>query len=263
MQDLRITSIQAPLVWEDPAANLHYFAGQLRGLRGETDLIVLPEMFTTGFTMNAGPLAETMDGPSVRWMTERARELNAAITGSLIILDRRRYYNRLVFAYPDGEVVSYDKRYLFTPAGEDAAYHRGRRRTVIPYRGWCIRPLICYDLRFPVWSRQLLDDPYDVLVYVASWPAARAEDWRTLLRARAVENQCYVVGVNRIGKDGNGYVYSGDSCVIDPGPRRELYVADSREEAVTVTLSAKELHALRQRLPFLRDADYFAVDSPR
>ena len=260
MQDLRITPIQAPLVWEDRAANLSYFTERLAPLAGQTDLVILPEMFTTGFTMNPGPHAEDMAGPTMEWLAQTAARLRAAIAGSLIIRENGRHYNRFVFMRSSGEYDTYDKRYPFTLSGEHEHYARGDKRVVIDYRGWRIRPLICYDLRFPVWSANAAENPYDLLIYVASWPNKRAYDWRTLLRARAIENQAYVVGVNRLGTDAYGLTYAGDSCVIDPGPDRDWLDLASDEEIKTASLSYDRLMALRRQLPFLQDGDPFHVD---
>ena len=259
MQDLRTTLIQAPLSWEDPAANRQYFTQKLAPLTGQTDLVVLPEMFTTGFTMNPAPYAEAMDGPTVTWLRERATALDAAVMGSLIIRENDRHYNRMVLVRPDGSLNHYDKRHPFTMSGELDHYERGTTNATFLLKGWRIRPQICYDLRFPVWSRNVLADPYDLLVYVASWPNKRAYDWRLLLRARAIENQAYVIGVNRIGTDANGHEYAGDSCVIDPGPRHALLDLENREAVGTVTLDAEHLRETRARLPFLQDGDGFTV----
>ena len=259
MNDLRITLVQAPLVWEDRRANRDYFTTKLTPLAGETDLIVLPEMFTTGFTMQPGPVAETMQGPTLKWLQIQAARLRAAVTGSFVVEENGRHYNRLVFVHPNSSFQYYDKRHPFTMSGEHEQYARGEERLIVDYRGWRICPLICYDLRFPVWSRNLVADRYDLLLYVANWPDKRAYDWRTLLRARAIENQAYVVGVNRIGTDAHNLNYSGDSCAIDPGPGRDLFDAGSAEVVRTVTLSATSLERLRRGLPFLQDGDSFTL----
>ncbi|OAV43713.1 amidohydrolase [Lewinella sp. 4G2] len=259
MNMLRVTTVQADIQWEAPAANLSRYQALLNKLTSATDLIVLPEMFTTGFTMAPAAHAETMDGPSAQWMLELAREKDAAVTGSLIIREGDTYYNRLLFVHPDGRVETYDKRHGFTLAGEDKVYAAGGERVVFNYRGWRIRPTICYDLRFPAWMRNTSEFPYDLLLCVASWPNKRARDWSVLLQARAIENQAYVVGVNRVGTDPNGHEYSGDSCVIDPGPAGVVYAVNGQEEAHTEVLSLEQLHGYRERLPFLRDGDAFTL----
>lgn len=253
---LRVTMIQADLAWQDPAANRHGLAGHFRGLQGHTDLIVLPEMFSTGFTMDAQALAETMEGPTVDWMREESAAVGCAITGSLIVRDDAdgRHYNRLLFAKPDGTLAHYDKRHLFRMAHEDQHYAAGRKRLVVQYKGWRICPLVCYDLRFPVWSRNRGD--YDVLIYVANWPVRRRAAWSALLKARAVENLCYVVGVNRIGRDGNGASYQGDSAVYDfvgqslGGDHGGAFVE-------TVVLDREALERFRRDFPAHLDADEF------
>ena len=258
MQDLRITLLQAPIQWERPERNRKLYAAMLRTYGAPADLIVLPELFTTGFTMNPAPHAEPMNGPTLQWMAELAAKRDAAMLGSLIIQEDGAYYNRLVFMPPPGgDYQTYDKRHRFALAGEHQHYAAGRERLVVDYRGWRICPLVCYDLRFPVWSRN--QDEYDLLIYVANWPDRRAYDWRTLLRARAIENQCYVVGVNRIGADANGHTYAGDSGVIDPGWRHTLFDAGDREVVHTETLSYDHLRRVRQSLPFLADRDDFTL----
>ena len=257
MQDLRVTPVQAALIWEDPAANRAHFDRLLQELPGRTDVVVLPEMFTTGFTMNPAPVAEPMDGPTVAWMREQAGRLDAVVTGSLVIEENGAYHNRLVWMRPDGSYDTYDKRHRFAMAGEHEHYARGNERLVTVWRGWRVCPLICYDLRFPVWARN--DDSYDLLIYTANWPDRRAYDWLTLLRARAIENQCYVVGVNRTGTDAGGHHYRGDSCVVDPGWRRMLWHAAHEPALATVTLAGSHLAQVRESLPFLRDRDSFTV----
>jgi predicted amidohydrolase len=253
---LRVTMIQADLAWQDPAANRALFAGHFRGLAGHTDLIVLPEMFSTGFSMDAVTLAETMDGATVDWMREEAVALGCVITGSLIVRDGDRHYNRLVWAAPDGRLRHYDKRHLFRMAGEDRHYAAGSSRITIDHKGWRICPLVCYDLRFPVWSRNR--DEYDLLIYVANWPARRTLAWKTLLRARAIENLSYTVWINRIGRDGNGTSYAGDSVAVDflgqplAGDRGGDFVE-------TVVLDRESLLAFRADFPAHLDADAFVL----
>ena len=254
--NLRVTLIQADLAWQDPATNRRNLAAHFRGLAGHTDLIVLPEMFTTGFSMAADSLAETMAGATVGWLREEAAAIGCAITGSLIVEENGRHYNRLVWATPDGNLAHYDKRHLFRMAREQEHYAAGNRRLVVELKGWRLCPLVCYDLRFPVGSRSRGD--YDVLLYVANWPARRRAAWSALLRARAIENVCYVVGVNRVGKDGNGASYSGDSVALDflgqvlGGDRDGDFVE-------TVVLDRESLATFRRDFPVHLDADDFEL----
>lgn len=255
---LNITMIQCPLFWEQPEQNRTMFSEQIATIEKPTDLIVLPEMFTTGFSMNPSSLAETNDGPSVKWMQEMARKSNSAITGSIIIQEEGKYFNRMFFVFPDGHYEYYDKRHTFTFAGEDKAYQSGDKRLLITYKGWKIFPLICYDLRFPVWARN--SDDYDVILYVASWPQVRMLAWDTLLRARAIENMAYCVGVNRTGIDGNNHEYVGHSAIYDP-----LGVQISKPDfegdfIETVSLSKRHLQETRTRFHFLDDRDTFEID---
>ncbi len=254
--NLRVTMIQADLAWQDPATNRRNLAAHFRGLAGHTDLIVLPEMFTTGFSMAASSLAETMTGATVGWLREEAAAIGCAITGSLIVEEGGCYYNRLVWATPDGGCAHYDKRHLFRMAREQEHYASGNQRLVVELKGWRVCPLVCYDLRFPVWSRNRGD--YDVLLYVANWPSRRRSAWSALLRARAIENVCYVVGVNRVGKDGNGANYSGDSVALDflgqvlGGDRDGDFVE-------TVVLDRESLATFRRDFPVHLDADDFEL----
>jgi predicted amidohydrolase len=252
MPDLTLTLVQSELVWERRKANLDRFRERLAPLAGTTDLVVLPEMFSTGFTMNAGPLAETMQGPTLAWMQATARQLDAAVTGSAIIRDNGQLYNRLLWVAPDGAVATYDKRHLFRMSGEHEVYAAGREPLTVTLKGWRVRPFICYDLRFPRWCRNRRP-AYDLAIFVANWPAARAGHWRVLLEARAIENQCYVVGVNRVGTDGNGLAYRGDSAVIDPQGKVRYQRAD-REDVFTTTLSHADLNAYREAFPAWKDA---------
>jgi len=254
--NLRVTMIQADLAWQDPATNRRNLAAHFRGLAGHTDLIVLPEMFTTGFSMAAVSLAETMAGATVAWLREESAAVGCAITGSLIVEENGKHYNRLVWATPDGGFAHYDKRHLFRMAQEDQHYAAGDQRLVVALKGWRVCPLVCYDLRFPVWSRNRGD--YDVLLYVANWPARRRTAWSALLRARAIENVCYVVGVNRVGKDGNGTSYNGDSVALDflgqvlGGERGGDFVE-------TVVLDRESLATFRRDFPVHLDADEFEL----
>lgn len=257
---MRLTIVQTDLVWETPTDNRLRFERILVPLSGQTDLVVLPEMFTTGFSMNADALAEAPDGPTVHWLQEQAARLNAAVVGSFICRDAGHFYNRLATALPDGTLRHYDKRHLFGLGKEDQTYTAGQQRLIFEWKGWRICPLICYDLRFPVWSRQPVDTPpYDLLLYVANWPARRAHHWRTLLPARAVENQCYVAAVNIVGTDGNGLEYQGDSGIWDFGGQA-LCLLTHQKGLFTAELSQEALRQYRQQLPFLQDADRFFLE---
>ena len=261
VKDLRVSLIQASTIWHDAAANRGLYGDLARALRGQSDLIVLPETFTSGFSNDAIGNAETMQGESVAWLVALAREVGAAITGSMVIREGDKVFNRLLWAQPDGSLAHYDKRHLFRMANEHHRNAEGRDKLLIELNGWRICPLVCYDLRFPVWSRNRFDDEaqrfdYDLLLYVANWPSARRYAWQALLRARAIENLSYVVGVNRVGVDGNELHYAGDSAALDflGMPLVEL---GARPQTVTTTLSAAELAAHRQRFPAQLDADAF------
>ena len=253
---LRVTLVQTGLAWQDPATNRHRLAAHFRGLPGHTDLVVLPEMFSTGFSMDATALAEDMDGPTVGWMREEAAALGCVVTGSLIVREAGLCHNRLVWARPDGTVEHYDKRHLFRVAGEHDHYAAGARRLVVDLKGWRVCPMVCYDLRFPVWSRNR--DDYDLLLYVANWPQRRAHAWSTLLRARAIENLSYVIGVNRIGKDGNGVTYAGDSVVLD-FLGQPLSSEGGGDRVETVVLDREALAGHRSSFPAHLDADRFSL----
>jgi omega-amidase len=253
---LRVTLVQSELAWQDPAANRRNLAAHFRGLVGHTDLVVLPEMFSTGFSMDAETLAEDMHGPTVGWMREEAAALGCVVTGSLIVRDAGRCFNRLVWARPDGSLEHYDKRHLFRMAGEPQHYAAGERRLVVEVKGWRVCPMVCYDLRFPVWSRSR--DDYDVLLYVANWPQRRAHAWTTLLKARAIENLCYVVGVNRVGRDGNGATYGGDSVALD-FLGQPLSSEGGGDRVETAVLDLESLQAYRQSFPAQLDADRFEI----
>ena len=257
MKDLTVTVVQADLHWEDVSANLDSFTQKLNSHSVKTDLIILPEMFNTGFSMEARKLAERMDGRTMSWMADIADEKDAAIAGSLIIEEDGKYYNRFIWMHPGGMYQTYDKRHLFTMAGEHHHYTKGEERLKIKYKGWRISPMICYDLRFPVWSRN--NGFFDLLIYVANWPDKRSYDWSTLLAARAIENQSYVIGVNRVGDDANGHHYSGHSAIIDPGWHKVLWQQVESEEIYTHTLSAEHLLTVREKLPFLPDRDDFVI----
>ena len=257
MENLNISILQANLHWENSSENLVMFDELLQQISEKTDLIILPEMFSTGFSMNAENLAETMNGKSVEWMKKKAGELDSAITGSLIITENGNYYNRLFFVYPDGSYKTYDKRHTFTLAKEDETYTAGKERLVVELKGWKICPLICYDLRFPVYARNTED--YDVLIYVANWPEKRVNAWDALLKARAIENMSYCVGVNRTGEDGDGYVYNGHSAVYDC--LGNAMTALDREVIFVEELKLKRSHIreTRGKLKFLEDRDDFSL----
>lgn len=256
LDELRVTLVQTSTWWHDAEKNLAHFEARIRPFAGQTDVIVLTETFTSGFTQHPSAVAQTMDGPAIAWMRRQAGELGAAVAGSMAVRDGDRFYNRFLWAAPDGTLVHYDKRHLFALAGEHERYAAGSQRVVLGYGGWRICPQVCYDLRFPVWSRNR--DDYDVLVYVANWPEPRAQAWRLLLRGRAIENQAYVVGVNRVGTDGNGVAYAGGSAAVDY-LGSDLADLEARDEAVTVTLSRPALDEFRRKLPFQADADRFVL----
>lgn len=248
--------VQAPLIWEDPKSNRDYFEAKIKEATAAVDLFVLPEMFTSGFTMNPEQVAETMQGETITLFMALAKARNCAITGSLVIRENGNFYNRLIFVFPSGEIQFYDKRHLFTLTGEDKVYTSGNQKTVIDYLGWKICPLICYDLRFPAFSRNTSE--YDLLIYVASWPKIRTNAWDTLLKARAIENMSYVVGVNRVGTDGNNYEYLGHSQVID---FLGNYIQEplETEYLFLVELDKEKMLETRQKLGFLNDRDSFEI----
>ncbi|MGH1337953.1 MAG: amidohydrolase [Aureispira sp.] len=252
---LQITLLQEDLHWENPSANVALFSEKIAALPA-TDLIILPEMFSTGFSMNVVNLAEPAENsPTLEWMKEQAQQTQAAITGSIIIQEGDQYYNRLYWVTPKGIVQHYDKKHLFKMAKEHDHYSSGMERLIVEYKGWRIAPFICYDLRFPVWSRNV-PVPYDLAIYVANWPAKRAHHWRSLLMARAIENQAYVAAVNVVGVDGKGFEYAGDSSIIDPVGTLLSYQAH-QTGVLTATLTKEHLTNLRQRFPFLQDQDRF------
>ena len=258
MQDLKITLIQTNLVWENIEKNVQYFQTKIEALNKETDLIILPEMFSTGFSMNAEQLAEPMDGPTIRWMRRISKKYNFDITGSLIISDNDRFYNRLIWVKPDGSLMYYDKRHLFRMGQEQEIYSAGDTKITIELNGWKIRPLICYDLRFPVWARNTDKDMYDLLIYVANWPDKRTHHWKSLLTARAIENQAYTAGLNRIGSDGNKVSYCGDSLIVEPFGKT-LALLENKEIIHTETLSKNSLIKYRERFPAWKDGDKFKI----
>ena len=265
--NLRVSIVQGATRWHDPAGNREYYGAMIEALRGQTDLVLLPETFTSGFSNEAIHRAETMDGPTVAWLRGQAGVLDAAISGSVQLRvgegASAKVYNRLLFVTPDGSVRHYDKRHLFRYAGEHERYASGNQRLVVEWRDWRICPLVCYDLRFPVYSRNRHERAaarfdYDLVLYVANWPAARRHAWSTLLRARAIENLSYCVGLNRVGVDGNSLQYAGDSAVLDflGQPLAEL---GAQEQLITVTLDAAALAAHREHFPAWMDADAYEL----
>ncbi|MEL7003777.1 MAG: amidohydrolase [Bacteroidota bacterium] len=264
MQDLNVTIIQSKTHWESVAANLAMFEEKIWEIEGQSDIIVLPEMFSTGFSMSSRQLAEPMNFTAFKWMKQMASQTGSALTGSIIIKENDAYYNRLIWMEPTGKFEYYDKRHLFRMADEHLHYSEGQRKLVINYKGWNICPLICYDLRFPVWSRNTKNKEsnmleYDLLLYVANWPAARVSAWDTLLRARAIENLCYTIGVNRIGNDGLEVAYNGHSAVIDP-KGNALFEAGEDEVIQTSTLTADDLISYRKKFPAHLDGDSFKIN---
>jgi len=258
MQDIDVTLVQTALHWEDKPRNLDMFSRLLSRIEGPTDLVVLPEMFNTGFSMNAVALAESAEGPAVRWLSEKSADLGCVIMGSVIFEAEGGYTNRLIWMRPDGTFVHYDKRHLFRMAGETESFAAGSRRLVVDLKGWRFCPLICYDLRFPVWSRNRSD--YDALVFIANWPEPRSRAWKSLLPARAIENQAYVIAVNRVGTDGNGRAYSGDSGVYDPRGMLLSRIRPHEEIIETLTLSGRELVDFREKFQVALDADSFKIN---
>jgi omega-amidase len=271
MSTLAITLIQTKLHWEDKAANLQMLQQKILSINERTEIVVLPEMFSTGFSMKPETLAEKMDGDTVNWMKEMATQKKIILTGSVIIEDEGHYYNRLIWMLPNGQYGIYDKRHRFAFAGEDDHYSAGTKRLIASVKGWKINLQVCYDLRFPVWVRQaspsnsvtegegeLAAPEYDVLIYVANWPERRNNAWKTLLQARAIENQCYVIGVNRVGNDGNGIYHSGDSMAIDP-LGEIIYHKKDEEDIFTIKLSKEHLKSIREKFPFWRDGDNFTI----
>lgn len=254
--NIKIALIQTNLFWENPAENQALLDKKLNTISQYVDLIVLPEMFTSGFTMNAKNVAQTMQGEAISWVKETAKAKNCAITGSLVIEENGNYYNRLVFVYPSGEIKTYDKRHLFTLAGEDKVYNAGKEKLIVDYKGFKICPLICYDLRFPVFSRNVED--YDVLLYVANWPKLRTNAWDILLKARAVENMSYAIGVNRVGTDANNHEYIGHSQAVD-FLGNYLLEPQENEEVFIVELDKNKLIETRKKLNFLNDRDNFEL----
>ena len=263
MENLNITLIQTSIHWVDVSANLEMLSKKIAGITHKTDLIVLPETFTTGFCMDAKQYAEDVaNSNAIEWMRTTAKQKNCVVTGSLMLKEDDSFFNRLIWMKPDGSFEYYNKRHLFSHAHEDENYVSGDEKLIVELKGWKIRPLICYDLRFPVWSRNLDENgapQYDVLLYVANWPERRVYAWKHLLIARAIENQSYVVGLNRTGNDGNDIYYSGDSMVID-AMGQVLYHKMQDEDVFTVELEYKAMQKVRETLQFLKDGDLFSFN---
>lgn len=263
MSSLHITLIQSNIYWENKEANLNSWQQKIDALPQGAEVVVLPEMFSTGFSMQTKQLAETMDGPTVEWMRTMAKHKNIVLAGSVIIEENNVYYNRLIWMLPNGAYSYYDKHHLFTYSKEDKYFTPGQKRLIVSVKGWKILLLICYDLRFPVWSSQQVQQTatstqaeFDAIIYVASWPERRNAAWKSLLQARAIENQCYVIGVNRVGEDGNNIYHSGDSMVVDP-LGTILYHKENEEDIAAVILDREHIDKIRRCFPFWKDADAF------
>jgi len=273
MSDLKLTLVQTQLPWEDKTANLHMLEQKINTISSETHVVILPEMFSTGFSMKPEQFAEKMHGPTVQWMKKIASAKKIILTGSIIIEEAQNYFNRLIWMLPNGQFGYYDKRHLFAYGEEDKHYSAGTKRLIASVNGWKINLMVCYDLRFPVWARQQtapaafhqgqeeqVELEYDVLIYVANWPEKRNTAWKSLLRARAIENQCYVIGVNRVGNDGNNIYHSGDSMVVD-ALGEILYQKADEEDIFTIQLSNEHLSDVRKKFQFWRDSDDFKIST--
>jgi len=260
MRDLKITLIQTEPVWEDIKGNLALFDEKINNISEKTDLIILPEMFATGFSMNAANLAQDTNGSSIKWLQKISSQINADIVGSIIFKINDMYFNRLLWAKPDGRLFSYDKKHLFRFAGEEKVYSEGVENITVELNGWKIRPFICYDLRFPAWTRNIKNQ-YDIAIFIANWPEKRSIHWKSLLQARAIENQCYVIGVNRVGVDGNGLFYSGDSSIIDP-LGKIIFQKTDEECTYTTVLSYNTLEEYKKAFPAWMDADDEMIKFP-
>ena len=271
MSSLTITTIQTNLYWEDKEANLRMLEDKFRNMDEPTEIIVLPEMFSTGFSMQPQLFAESMEGETVQWMKDMAARHRVILAGSLIIIEEQKFYNRFIWMLPNGQYGFYDKRHRFGFAGEDNQYTAGNKRMIVSVKGWKINLQVCYDLRFPVWARQqVYTNPstakavkdalpeYDLLLYVANWPERRSHAWKTLLCARAIENQCYAVGVNRVGKDGNDIYHSGNTMIVDPLGEVLYHIADD-EDVFTISLQKEHLENVRNKFPFWKDGDEFII----
>ncbi|NRD19132.1 amidohydrolase [Winogradskyella eckloniae] len=255
--DLKVALIQTDLVWENPSENRRLLNKKIDALSTTADLIVLPEMFTSGFTMNPEAVAEPMTGKTIVWLKEKANEQQAVILGSLVIAEHNNYYNRMVVVKPSGQIITYDKRHTFTLAGEHKVYTAGNEKVVFEYKGWKICPLVCYDLRFPVWARNA--ENYDLLIYVANWPKIRIEAWDALLKARAIENMTYCIGVNRVGRDGNNFEYSGHSAAYNVLGQRIDHLSENEDATELVSLDKEAVNRYREKLNFLNDRDDFSL----
>jgi len=256
-KELNIVAIQANLTWVNPEKNRLYFEQVINKLTSNTNLVVLPEMFSTGFTMKPSSVSETMNGTTVSWMINMAKTYDIGIIGSMVIQENNQYFNRAIFVHPSGHLEIYDKRHLFSLAGEDRQYTPGTNRIVIQFKGWRICPFICYDLRFPVWSRNT--DNYDLLLFMANWPIPRIDAWDTLLKARAIENMSYCIGVNRIGEDENGYQYNGHTSAYNFLGEKVASTAEGKEDVLHCEISKTKLDEFRQKLNFLKDQDSFKI----
>lgn len=262
MPTLTITLIQTNLFWEDKKANLEMLKKKIESISEKTEVVILPEMFSTGFSMKPEIFAEKMDGETIQWMKRISSERKIIITGSIIIEENGNYFNRLIWMLPNGELGFYDKRHLFAFGDEHAHYKAGNKKLIASVKGWKINLQVCYDLRFPVWARQApgnLENKYDLLIYVANWPEKRSTAWKALLQARAIENQCYVAGVNRVGEDGNKIYYSGDSMVVDT-LGEIIYQKNKEEDIFTYTLQKEKVEETRNHFPFWKDADLFIIN---
>lgn len=259
VDSLRISMVQSHIIWEDRSENLSYYGELLRRVSGKTDIAILPETFTTGFSMDVEKLADTMDGETLTVVKSWAVKYDMAIVGSFIVVENGKYFNRAFFITPEGLAGYYDKRHLFRMAGEDKHFTAGDKPVVLNYKGWKICLQVCYDLRFPVWSRNV-NNEYDLLLYVANWPEPRRKAWKALLLARAIENMAYVCGVNRVGVDGKGFTYRGDSMVISPKGKKMADAGKREEITRTCTLLKSELDDLRTKFPAWKDADTFSIE---
>lgn len=259
MSSIAITIVQTNLHWEDKKANLIMLRDKIDRIKEKTEIVILPEMFSTGFSMKPELLAEDMDGETVLWMKKIAADKKIILSGSIIARENTKYFNRLIWMLPNGQYGYYDKRHLFAYGDEHQHYTAGNKRLIASAKGWKINLQVCYDLRFPVWARQSEFGEYDVLVYVSNWPEKRSQAWKTLLQARAIENQCYVIGVNRVGEDGNGIYYSGDSMIVNP-LGEILYQKANDEDIFTCALQKNILQQVREKFPFWKDADSFNIN---
>jgi omega-amidase len=254
---LKVSMIQADIVWENIEENLAHYDNLLRKIDTDTDILILPEMFATGFSMNERKLAENLNGKTMTWLKTSSALYNFAITGSVIIIENDNIFNRLIWMNPSGSFEFYDKRHLFRMGLENKHYFAGTKKLIVEYHGWKICPLVCYDLRFPVWSRNA--EGYDILIYIANWPSSRIYAWNSLLKARAIENQCYVLAVNRVGKDGTGTDHSGGSLIIDPNGYVLNDIIEKDEALITCKLDYRIISDLRKKFPVSEDSDNFQI----